>query len=455
MDSSGKLLKKVTARMELILGEGWSSHGRARFSNHGYGKPQEPNNKYLPIHMTSKLRLMQRLEDIGIKEAFALLIASLSLAYAISTAPRRGIDIVFFQQAGSGWLAGTRQIGQEPAGEYPPSTIVLFSILTLVSPEQLRVLWLGLNVASTVLIFYLLAQWISHPWPFKAHFILIALFLSWAPFRVTLRNGQLGLVITILILTMELAQRRQRDLVAGVLLGFSLSKFSLTFPFFLYYLFRGRWKIVAMTLLIPLILTQIYAFRMHQSLATIIVEYIRSLIQTQLANNSIYMGSSEIKPLLLGLTGENGTLSSGLSIAISLVALIVMTILFSRTPHCQNAHIAILTLFGLWAVYHRVHDSILCVIPAALLVDFVVKGKFVPWSKGCLAALGLLVISIPGVLTARLKFSETQLSASVLGFIGLHSERILVFGMFWIFLFLLWRTARQVIAPAAGLTRQD
>ncbi|MGB7624415.1 MAG: glycosyltransferase family 87 protein [Terriglobia bacterium] len=404
--------------------------------------------------MNSKLKLMQRLRDLGIKEAFALLIAFLSLTYAITTAPRMGIDIVPFQHAGSEWLAGTRQIGEEPAGEYPPSTIVLFSILTLVSPEQLRVIWLGLNVASTVLIFDLLTQWIGHRWPFKAHFYLIALFLSWAPFRVTLRNGQLGLVITILILTMELAQRRQRDLVAGVLLGFSLSKFTLTFPFLLYYLFKGRWKIVGMTLLIPLILTQIYAFRMHQSLATVIVEYIRSAIQTHLAIYSSYMGSSEIKPLLLGLTGGNGTLSSGLSIGISLVALIAMAILFFRTPHCQNAHVAILTLFGLWTVYHRVHDSVLCVIPAALLVDFVVKGRFVPWSKCCLAALGLLAISIPGVLTARLKFSETQLSASVLGFLGLHIERMLVFGLFWTLLVLLWMKSRQDIGPVAGMTRQ-
>jgi hypothetical protein len=70
----------------------------------------------------------------------------------------------------------------------------------------------------------------------------------------------------------------------------------------------------------------------------------------------------------------------------------------------------------------------------------------------CLAGLALLVLSIPGLLTERLKLSESQLSGSALGFLGLHCERLVIFGTFWALLVLLWKEGPQTVDLAASST---
>jgi hypothetical protein len=105
-------------------------------------------------------------------------------------------------------------------------------------------------------------------------------------------------------------------------------------------------------------------------------------------------------------------------------------------------HFAALALFSLWSIYHRTYDSVLCLLPAALLVDFLVHKRFVAFSRFWLAAFGLLIVSIPGVLVDRLKMSPADLANNPLLFLGLHIERLLVLGMFWSLMFLMWKAGK-------------
>jgi hypothetical protein len=91
----------------------------------------------------------------------------------------------------------------------------------------------------------------------------------------------------------------------------------------------------------------------------------------------------------------------------------------------------------LWSVYHRTYDSVFCLIPAALLVDFAIRKRFVAFSRFWLSGLVLLIISIPGLLVDRLKFDPTNPTDNPFIFLGLHVERLLVFGMFWSLLYLI------------------
>ena len=163
-------------------------------------------------------------------------------------------------------------------------------------------------------------------------------------------------------------------------------------------------------------------------------------------------GVSEMKLLLLALTGENESLTAILDVTFSLAALISMAIVFARKPRFEKMHFAALALFALWAVYHRTYDSVLCLFAAAPLVDLLIKGRFVTgnehgskrglmFSRFWIAALGLLIISIPGFLLERLKLSPPGLSDNPLLFVGVHIERLLVFGMFWSLLVFIWRTS--------------
>jgi hypothetical protein len=49
------------------------------------------------------------------------------------------------------------------------------------------------------------------------------------------------------------------------------------------------------------------------------------------------------------------------------------------------------------------------------------------------------------LLTERLKIPAAELSTTLLGFAGLHAERILMFGLFWSLLWIGWgeRPARR------------
>jgi hypothetical protein len=116
-----------------------------------------------------------------------------------------------------------------------------------------------------------------------------------------------------------------------------------------------------------------------------------------------------------------------------------MAIVFRREPRCEKAHLAVVAFFSLWYVYHRTYDSVSCILPAAFFIDLLVRKRFRVFAAICLSALGLLAVSIPGLLTERLHLQVASLSANPLGFLGLQIERILIFGLFWSLLIFLWR----------------
>jgi hypothetical protein len=273
----------------------------------------------------------------------------------------------------------------------------------------------------------------------KFYFALLV--VSLAPFRVTLRVGQMSLIITALILGTLLAQTRKKRFLAGVLLGFSLCKFTLSFPFFLYFLWKKDWKIVTAALSLMMLLTQLYALRLQLSPIKVVSDYVTAMSKLSIANTSVFVGSTEIKPLLTWLTGEDYIWSNILWGMLLTAAVIIMAFVFTRTPHAKQAHFAILSLFALWAVYHRSYDSMLYLIPVALLIDFLLHGHHQTFSVFWLAAAaGLLVLSVPGLLTSRLGIGEETITQSMFLLVAVHIDRVLSFGMYGSLLFLLWRS---------------
>jgi len=370
---------------------------------------------------------------------FAL--ALVSLSYAVLTAPNAGIDLRFFQQGAREWVDGLFRIGDGNIGEYPPFALPLLSPIAFVPFDQLLVLWLALEIASAAISLVLVVKLWGTEWSVRTRLYLGAFLLTWAPFRVTLRNGQISLMIMAVLLGALLARRRKREFLAGALLGLTLSKYSLTFPFFLYFVWRREWKILSTAILIPLALTEVFALRMGLSMFEVISQYTRVVSQIYLSGVSADMGTSEIKLLFFDLSGGNESFAAILTLLLSIAAMVCMGVVFSRQPRWELAHVSALALFSLWSVYHRTYDSVLCLLPAALLVDLLVRKRFVAFSRFWLAGLGLLIISIPGVLVERLKMSPADLSNNPLLTLGLHIERLLVFGMFWSLMFLMWRAS--------------
>jgi hypothetical protein len=367
------------------------------------------------------------------------LFAGFSLIYAIVTAPRNGIDFLTYYKGAREWIDGNYYDGAGALFTYPPFTIPLISPLVILSFERARLLWLGINLLATGVSIHLVLSYFNS-WPAKVKFYLALLVLSLAPFRVTLRVGQISLIVTALLLGTLLAQKRERKYLAGVLLGLSLCKFTLSFPFFLYFLWKKEWKILAAAISVMMLLTQLFALRLQLSLIRVVSDYVTAMNKLSVSTTSVFIGSTEIKPLLNWLTGGDYLWPTILFVVLLTSSVIVMALVFSRRPDAKHIHIGILSLFALWAVYHRTYDSVLYIIPIALLMDFLVHREHKTFSIFWLAATGLLVLSVPGLLTSRLGITEETISQSVFISVAVHVERILTFGMFGSLLFLLWKT---------------
>ena len=369
---------------------------------------------------------------------FALAVASLS--YAVVTAPNVGIDLRFFQEGAREWVDGVFQIGEGVIGVYTPFLLPLLAPIAFLSFETLVVVWIVLNIAATMLSLHFVVKLWGSEWPTRKRLLLAAFFIAFAPFRVTLRNGQICLMVMALLLGALLARKRNKNFLAGALLGLSLCKYTLTFPFFLYFIWRREWRVVSTALLVALALSEVFAMRLGLSLFQVISQYSGLASQLLVSGLPGRTGTTEIKLLFLELSG-NESFAATITLAFSIAALICMGIVFYRRPRWELAHFAALALFGLWSIYHRTYDSVMCLLPAALLVDFLIRKKFVAFSRFWLAGLGLLIISIPGVLADRLKMSPADLAKNPLLTLGLHIERLLVFGMFWSLMFLMWRAS--------------
>ena len=163
-------------------------------------------------------------------------------------------------------------------------------------------------------------------------------------------------------------------------------------------------------------------------------------------------GATEIQLLFVSLTGGNRALTTGLTVGLVVMGIIAMALIFRRKPADEHLHFAILSLFSLWSVYHRTYDAVLCVIPAALLIDFVVRRRHLAFSAAALGGLSLLALSLPGLLTERLGLKAEVLSHNVLGFVGLHLERFIILGLFCGLLVVLTVT-RPAQTPEPGLAR--
>jgi len=378
-------------------------------------------------------------------EGALVFLALTSLFYAVVTAPSNGKDLLSLKDWAHAWLEGSYRNSFGP----PPYLVPLISPLALLSSNRVLIVWLGLNLLATGTIFFAVVKLWGETWTLKAQIFLFALFISWAPFRVTLRVGQVSIFVTALALAALLAIRSEKRLVGGALLGLSLSKYSLTLPFLFYFIWKREWMTAAVAILVVATLTLTFALRLGMSPIDVTRDYINVITHTSPSHDADFAGTTEIGPLLFSLTGGNEPVSNKLTFVFGACGLIAMFLGFRRRPQHESLHIALVALYSLWFVYHRTYDSVLCIVPAALLVDFIVKGKFTRFSIGWLSALGLFVISLPGLLTERLHVKAEYLAASPLGLLAFHIERLLVLGLFCALMVLLWKSG----APDRDLER--
>jgi len=346
--------------------------------------------------------------------------------YATLTAPKNGIDLLPLREWAAVWLTGVYKQSYGPT----PFLVPMISPLALVTPDQALILWLLINLAASAVVLFLAVKVFGESWTLPNKVLLCAMFLSWAPFRVTLRVGQVSILITLCALSALLAMKRNKRVLGGLCLGLSLCKFSMTLPFLLYFVWKREWKVVSSAILTVAVLTIVFAVGANVSPITVTHDYISAIGQKSPSNDAAFSGSTEIGPLIFSLTGNNEPVANAITVIVEVAGLLAMFLCFRRARHYPEAHYAALASYSLWFVYHRTYDSVLFILPAAVLVGLIQNERFKRLGIVWLSALGLLVLSIPGLLTERLHLNPAVLAQSPLGLLGLHIERLLGLGLF-------------------------
>jgi len=382
------------------------------------------------ITMTS---LAPRCGRIGLA-SFALA----SLSFAIITAPSRGPDLETFQAAGRYWLDGTYEFGVGMGHLYPPFSVVLFAPLALLPFSALVWIWLALNVFATAVVLYLGYRLWGQHWSKQTQLLFAALFVSWPAYRVTLRNGQISVIVLALLLGAILARRRAQPVIAGALLGLALLKYSLTLPFLAYFLVKRQWKMCGVALATVALLTQVFGMRLGLSAFEATRRYVEVVGRMQAGNSPGYTGTTEFSLLASSVFGTNVWTAVAAAV-VAVIGLLAVLIASARNDRREDACLSALSVLALWSAYHRNYDEVICITVVAFLINLSL-GSQRPLVPVVILVLlnALLILGLPGLLTSRFGISTDSLSGNPAGWLGLHCERIVLFLCFWWLVALIW-----------------
>src|SRR5262249_31130421 len=329
-------------------------------------------------------------------------------------------------------------------------TAVALSPLSLLSPSQTVILMLAVNLAATGLILMMALGLWGRQWTLREKVFLCSLFLVWASFRITVRNSQLSLVITALILGFIWMRRQKRAYAAGILLGLSLIKYPVSFLFLIYTFWKKEWKTAGIAVGMTIALTLVYAARLDLSPIRIIQDYARDIAGNLSIKDTAFTGSTEIKPMIDHFLGGQPRFAIAAALVLWTAALLALGIALRRARGWEDAHLAAVSLLTLWSIFHRPYDSVLLIIPAAVLVDFRRRPGGRRFAECGLVMLGLFAISVPGLLTDRLGLDVTAVARNPIGFVGLHLERLIVLTLFTAMLILMIKHRSVIPGPASN-----
>lgn len=122
----------------------------------------------------------------------------------------------------------------------PPSTALMLIPLAWLPPEPARVVFMLINVACLVLLIWMLRRLTRLSLPVLVSVILLSGISLWSD----VREGQVYLLLTVLIVAALVLERDGKRFAAGLLLGLALPVKYFTLLFVIYFLFRKRYRLV-------------------------------------------------------------------------------------------------------------------------------------------------------------------------------------------------------------------
>ena len=128
---------------------------------------------------------------------------------------------------------------------YPPFYTLLFLPLSFLPYSAADLVWRMLNLALIIFAVWLIVKTLALPLNGKTALVIGMIVFNYDPLIYNLAIGQINLLILILLVGAAYAWMRQREVLAGVLLALGASIKIAPAVFFLYFLWKRGFRLVA------------------------------------------------------------------------------------------------------------------------------------------------------------------------------------------------------------------
>ena len=333
------------------------------------------------------------------------------------------------------------QPGLSLAPAYTPVILIPLSLFSHLSWQTAKWSFLVLNLALLFVTGWLVLRRV----PFGGirlalldELLIFLLYFDLSATRIAIENGQVTLLVfalmLITLLTAEFAWP-----VAGLALGFALSKYSLALPMVLFMIYKKKYRIIFLAVLIQLLGILGLAAITRQSPVSIVLENIQLFLQ------HFDQPGIQISRWFESLLPNRFA---------SLLPALVMTVLVflplflwlrkrdQRTvPQGEIVDFHLLTILFIWTLllgYHRLYDTLILVF----FIVLVFKGSASPGIWGLAArertALWTFMLLLPPILILPARIVDLLLPFYY-GRVSDFITTILLVIMLAISMFLLWR----------------
>lgn len=238
-----------------------------------------------------------------------------------------------------------------------PLSLLLFSF-SFVSWPLAKMAWMVINVLLMLLIPWLALRLLPEPESFSLNqkLLFCLVFYAFSGTRVAVWLGQTSLLVLALMI-LSLAAARRSWLIAGLLLGFALSKYSLALPLLLYFIYARQWRVVVTGLATQAAGLFLLAALSHDSALILLTDYLSILQYVASDDNRIGIQLGRWFPQI------NGWLTAGLTVLVGWFVIVGSWRrdwpAAAKVASADKWHImAILSGWVLLAVYHGIHDSL-------------------------------------------------------------------------------------------------
>ena len=249
-----------------------------------------------------------------------------------------------------------------------PSLLWLLAPMTCFAPDTARIVWTVLNLIFTAGIVFLLRKTFFEDADSFTFAVITLVMIAGTPYRNQLGVGQHTLFSFFFFMLAVLADRKTKKndikgtVAVSLCLAVSFFKYTLTAPLALYFIYRKRYKEIAIGVAVHVVMTVASAFWLGKGFIYMIkapLEVASVLSAEGGIDLGVYLGSpmAYIAALLIG------------------VALFVISLMFPKDK--DNVLFPVLILWSLVLTYHRTYDFFVLSAVAVLFThpDADIDGK--------------------------------------------------------------------------------